>query len=66
MSDDRIRLDMLDYPTAFALQDRGLLHTDARCSALLGPFLCDCGAVVKAWEDEREKAGLPRSDGEAT
>lgn len=54
-----IRLDMLDYPTAFALQRRGLVHTHERCSAVQGPFLCDCGAVVTAWHAEREKAGLP-------
>ena len=51
----------LDFKTAWAIQ-KELGHTlihDPRCSSvagwhpLSGPhFLCDCGAVLKYWEEE--------------
>jgi hypothetical protein len=52
---DKIRLDMLDYPTAWEIQRRGVEHTDPRCSAVQtdGGMLCDCGAVQAAWEKHR-------------
>lgn len=54
-----LRFDMLDFPTAWAIQkDRGgELDHHKNCSSvpgwypLAGPgFLCDCGAVEKEWE----------------
>jgi hypothetical protein len=60
-----IRLDMLDYPSAWAIQRRGGLEHHPRCSSvpgwdpISGPhFLCDCGAVVKEWESLRHEATL--------
>lgn len=46
-----------DYPTAWAIQARGVEHLDPRCSAVhpMGPMLCDCGAVVAAWELMHER-----------
>ncbi|HEY0641256.1 MAG TPA: RusA family crossover junction endodeoxyribonuclease [Pseudonocardiaceae bacterium] len=46
-----IRLDMLDFPTAWEIQRRGVTHTDPRCSAVRtdGAMLCDCGAVTAEW-----------------
>lgn len=52
-----MRTDVIDFPTAWAIQRRiPLLHMDA-CSSvpgghpLAGPaFLCDCGAVSDAWK----------------
>lgn len=49
------RLDMLDYPTAFAiLNDVGsdaASHLSPSCSAVqtAGALLCDCGAVAAEW-----------------
>lgn len=52
-----IRTDMLDFPTAWAIQRRGGLTHHPRCSSvpgwhpMSGPgFLCDCGAVPDAWK----------------
>jgi len=40
-----------DFPTAWWIQDQGLIHTDERCSAVQSPaFLCDCGAVLAEWQ----------------
>jgi hypothetical protein len=59
MSDEplKVRTDFLDFPTAWAIQDRGGLEHHPRCSSvpgwsrLSGPgLLCDCGAVPKEWE----------------
>lgn len=38
---------MLDFPTAWRLARRGLVHTSWRCSYVQtwGALLCDCGAV---------------------
>ncbi len=54
---EEIRLDMLDYPTGWAIQRRGGLEHHPRCSCVPGwdpisgpSFLCDCGAIVKEWE----------------
>lgn len=62
-----IRLDVFDYPTAWELQERGGLTHHEHCSSvpgwnpLSGPaFLCDCGAVERAWNDLRAAAGLGR------
>lgn len=50
------RTDMLDFPTAWAIQRRGGLEHGPRCSSvaghhpLSGPmWLCDCDAVERAW-----------------
>jgi hypothetical protein len=52
-----IRFDMLDYPTAWAVQRRGGLKHHPRCSCVAGwdpisgpSFLCDCGAVIEEWK----------------
>lgn len=70
--DDAIRLDMLDCPTAWAIQRRGGLDHDPQCSSLpdavpgmSGPhFLCDCKAVEREWE-RLVAASSPASGGEA-
>lgn len=51
---------MLDYPTAWEIQARGVTHTDQRCSAAQsgGAFLCDCGAVEAEWGRLREFRSL--------
>lgn len=43
---------MLDFPTAWRLAHRGLLHTSWRCSYVRtwGGLLCDCGAVEREYE----------------
>lgn len=48
--------EMLDFPTAWAIQERGGLEHHQRCSSvpgwhpLSGPgLLCDCGAVGAEW-----------------
>ena len=53
-----LRLDMLDFPTAWKIQERFNLEHAPRCSSvpgwnpISGPhFLCDCGAVQKKWEN---------------
>lgn len=50
-----IRLDMLDFPTAWEIQRRGVEH-NPRCSSVPGwspisgpALLCDCGAVETEW-----------------
>lgn len=55
-----IRLDMLDFPTGWAIQRRGLEHLHPKCSAVQtdGAFLCDCGAIEAAWHLLRREAGL--------
>lgn len=46
--------DFCDYPTAWAIQEEGIEHTDARCSAVQSAaFLCDCGAVLARWRELR-------------
>lgn len=53
---------MLDFPTAWAIQkaEGPALDHHPRCSSvpgwdpLSGPgFLCDCGAIVRRWEEKR-------------
>lgn len=53
--DPVIRLDMLDFPTAWEIQRRGVEH-NPRCSSVPGwspisgpALLCDCGAVETEW-----------------
>ena len=48
---------VLDYPTAWAIQERGGLTHHERCSSvegwhpLSGPgLLCDCGAIKREYE----------------
>lgn len=48
---------LLDYPTAWAIQSRGGLTHHPRCSSvpgwdpISGPgLLCDCGAVIEEYE----------------
>lgn len=52
-----LNIRVLDFPTAWKIQEEGLAHFDERCSAVQteGAFLCDCGAVVAEWE--RRRAG---------
>ena len=52
-----MRFDMLDYPTAWEIQNKGGLTHLERCSSvpgwhsLSGPaLLCDCGAIEREWE----------------
>ncbi len=59
MTEPAIRDDMLDFPTAWAIQRRGGLEHHSRCSCvpgwdpISGPgFLCDCGAIVKEWKEK--------------
>jgi hypothetical protein len=67
MNDDGVRLDMLDFPTAWKIQEIGDIEHHPRCSSqpdavpgMSGPhFLCDCGAVERAWRARRAAAGLP-------
>lgn len=61
--DPQIRTDMLDFPTAWRVQQRGGFEHQPRCScvpgwhAMSGPgFLCDCGAVEAQW---RKLIGKP-------
>jgi hypothetical protein len=51
----------LDYPTAWAMQKAGLIHTDEQCSAAQtnGAFLCDCDAIWLRWR-ELEKPKTPQ------
>ncbi|BEL07812.1 hypothetical protein Q0Z83_060030 [Actinoplanes sichuanensis] len=44
-------LDFLDFPTAWYIADKGVVHTDRRCSYIqtFGALLCDCGAVEAEW-----------------
>lgn len=69
-----IRTDMLDFPTAWAIQERGGIEHHPRCSSvpgwhsLSGPgLLCDCDAVPNAWklavERARILAALPKPVG---
>jgi hypothetical protein len=60
----KYRREMIDYPTGWAIQRRGIEHIDPRCSAVQtapdgdtrrAPFLCDCGAIIKAWELMHER-----------
>lgn len=55
MPDPNWRQEFCDFPTGWWIQDRGLTHTDDRCSAAQsgGAFLCDCGAVTAEWERRR-------------
>lgn len=57
-----LNLDFLDFPTAWAIQRRGVEHTDSRCSAVQagGAMLCDCGAIEAEW---RRLHSLVASDG---
>lgn len=48
--------DVLDFPTAWAIQEAGGIEHHPRCSsvpgwcAMSGPsLLCDCGAVERQW-----------------
>lgn len=59
----------LDFPTAWAIQEKGGLEHHPRCSsvpgwsAISGPgLLCDCGAVVREWE--RQQLGAVQKIGE--
>jgi len=61
VSNSKISLDMLDYPTAWAIQETADLKHGDRCSSvpgwdpLSGPmWLCDCGAVEAHWEQLRQ------------
>ena len=57
-----IRSDMLDFPSAWAIQD--LIGCDSpphheRCSAVISrAYLCDCSAVPDYW-NAHYKATLP-------
>lgn len=61
---------VLDFPTAWAIQNRGGLEHHPRCSSvsgwhpLSGPaLLCDCGAVRREWERQRAlRAPAPVAD----
>lgn len=44
-----VRVDFIDYPTGWRIQREGLTGHDDRCSALHGPFLCDCAALPLEW-----------------
>ena len=53
----KVRTDFLNFPTAWAIQDKGGLQHHPRCSSvpgwdpISGPgLLCDCGAITKEWE----------------
>ena len=56
-----IKPDILDYPTAWAIQREGGLEHHPRCSCVPGwdpisgpSFLCDCGAVIEEWKRLRQ------------
>lgn len=53
---------MLDFPTAWRLAGRGLIHTTWRCSYVQtwGGSLCDCGAIQREWDRLRELAATAR------
>lgn len=60
--DPGIRTDMLDFPTAWQIQERGGLEHAPRCSSvpgwhpMSGPgLLCDCGAVTRRWRELTRK-----------
>lgn len=42
---------MLDFPTAWRIVHRGLIHATWRCSYVQtdGGSLCDCGAIEREW-----------------
>lgn len=42
---------MLDFPTAWRIANRGLIHTTWRCSYVQsnGAMLCDCPALEREW-----------------
>lgn len=48
----------LDFPTAWWFAPR-VVHTDRRCSWIQewGGFLCDCGAIEKAWRQAKATRG---------
>lgn len=58
-------LDFIDYPTAWAIQRKGLTHADEQCSAVRtgGAMLCDCNAMPSEWA--RLKTAHDGSDGRA-
>lgn len=43
---------MLDFPTAWRIARRGVVHRSHKCSYVQhwGGFLCDCGAVEAEWK----------------
>lgn len=51
---------MLDFPTAWRIARRGLIHTTWRCSYVQtqGALLCDCGAIEREWR----RLGRARDD----
>lgn len=62
MTADVTRLDFIDFPMGFELQDE--LPPEAhhpKCSQPV--MLCDCGAIIKLWRKLRAEAGLPDDDG---
>lgn len=68
-----MRLDFIDYPTAWALQDEvGHEMEDHRhelCSAVRskGALLCDCGAIGIRWKEhggENPERYLPNEEDE--
>ncbi len=73
MSEEPVRTDFLDYPTAWRIQHEvgDQLRHDPRCSSveqadepLAGPgLLCDCGAVIRDWKQRvyRETGKLPEN-----
>lgn len=69
-----VREDLLDYPTAWAIQeDRGTtLEHHPRCSStpgwdpISGPsFLCDCGALTAEWGRMCREQQAARASGAA-
>lgn len=60
MIGEPMRTDFLDFPTAWAIQNRGGLVHHERCSAPRsgGGFLCDCGAVRRRWEELCREQGV--------
>lgn len=56
-------LDFIDFPSGWAIQRMGLTHTHEDCSALNGPFLCDCNALPLRWAEL--KTAHDGSDGAA-
>lgn len=49
-----MRFDMLDYPTAWEIQNKGGLKHHPKCSSVSHAFLCDCGAVESEWRRLKE------------
>ena len=58
LTGEPIRFDMLDFPSAWAIQNAGGLAHHPECSSHpKWRMLCDCGAVIEEWKTLREREG---------